>query len=230
MSKKTSEIGFGVLGEIKKNPLSKEELQTWRLFPTGNIVDQMGRYGAMDSGIKCSYPVEGMVGTAFTVRVRPTDNLMIHFALKLVSPGDVIVIDASGDTTTAVLGALMCSSAKVLGVQGIVIDGVARDAQEIQELGFPLFCRGFTPVGPYKDGPGEINGIISCGRIVVTPGDIIIGDMDGVVVVPRQYANRVLEATKSKFASEQKRFSQIRQGNELYPSWLDETLRLKGLI
>jgi len=195
---------------------------------TGNVGDCIGRTAAMDSRIKSlSYGMK-IVGPAFTVRVPPTDNLMIHKALTLIKPGDVLVIEGGGNHSWALLGFLMVSTARKLGVAGIVAYGCVRDAEEIRKSGFPVFSAGLSPNGPFKEGPGEINFPISCGGQVVRPGDIIIGDDDGVVVLKQELAQTVIEEVDRIIQREEKRLAEIEAGMVIRPG-IDEMLALKGI-
>lgn len=129
-----------------------------------------------------------VAGPAFTVEVRPGDNLMIHAAIALAQPGDVLVIDGKGDQTAALMGTLMLSACKKRGLAGVIVDAAIRDKLEILELDFPVFSAGFNPAGPTKYVPGRINHPISAGGAVVNPGDLVVGDADGVVVIEREKA------------------------------------------
>src|SRR5436305_2192432 len=135
-----------------------------------------------------------LIGPACTVKVYPGDNLMVHKSLDIAQPGDVVVVDTSGSQMTAVLGDLISTKARHRGVAGFLVDGLIRDQPGIQALGdFPVYARGVTPIGPLHRGPGEINYPISAGGIVVTPGDLVVGDANGVVVVPREVVDELLE-------------------------------------
>lgn len=195
---------------------------------TGNVGDCIGRAAAMDSRIKNLAAGMKVIGPAFTVKVPPTDNLMIHKALALIQPGDVLVIDGGGNHSWALLGWLMVSMAIKLGVAAIVADGCVRDAQEIRGSGFPLFCTGLSPNGPFKEGPGEINYPISCGGQVVEPGDMIIGDDDGVVVLQKELAETTIEKVYKVIEREENRLKNIAGGNVNLPS-IDELLERKGI-
>lgn len=195
---------------------------------TGNVGDCLGRAAAMDSRIKNLAPGMKVVGPAFTVRVPPTDNLMIHKALTLIKPGDVLVIDGGGNHSWALLGFLMISTAMKLGVAGIVTDGCVRDAEETRKSGFPVFCAGLSPNGPFKEGPGEINFPISCGDRVVQPGDMIIGDDDGVVVLKQEYAETTIDAVYQVIQREENRLKEIDAGKVIRPG-IDEMLAKKGI-
>ena len=195
---------------------------------TGNVGDCLGRSAAMDSRIKGLSQGMKLVGPALTVKVPPIDNLMIHKALTLVKPGDVMVIDGGGDHSWALLGFLMVSTAIKLGLAGMVVDGCIRDAAEIRTSGFPIFAAGLNPNGPMKEGPGEINYPIQCGGQIVHPGDIIVADDDGVVVVPQDHAAGIVDNVKAVIVREEKRLAEIEAGVTTRPG-LDEMLRQKGL-
>jgi RraA family protein len=195
---------------------------------TGNVGDCLGRGAAMDSRIKGLSPGMKVVGPALTVKVPPTDNLMIHKALTLVKPGDVIVIEGGGDHSWALLGFLIVRTAMKLGVSGMVVDGAVRDAAEIRRVGFPLFAAGVSPNGPFKEGPGEINYPIQCGGQGVRPGDLIVADDDGVVVVKRDQAEECIQKVKEVVEREKKRLAEIESGVTTRPG-LDEIMKGKGL-
>lgn len=195
---------------------------------TGNVDDCIGRAASMDSRIKNLANGMKIVGPAMTVRVPPCDNLMIHKALAMIQPGDVLVIDGSGDHSWALLGLLMTSTAEKIGVAGIVVDGCIRDAAEIRDSGFPVFAAGISPNGPFKEGPGEINFPISCGGQVVRPGDIIIADDDGVVVLQKELAGSVINEVDKVIEREEKRLKEIADGLVIRPG-IDEILEKKGI-
>ena len=195
---------------------------------TGNVGDCLGRGAAMDSRVKGLSRGMKVVGPALTVKVPPVDNLMIHKAFTLVKPGDVMVIDGGGDHSWALLGFLMVSTAIKLGMAGMIVDGCIRDAAEIRASEFPVFAAGINPNGPMKEGPGEINYTIQCGGQTVHPGDIIVVDDDGVVVVPCDHATGIADKVKSVIDREEKRLAEIDAGVTTRPG-LDEMLKRKGL-
>ncbi len=195
---------------------------------TGNVGDCLGRNAAMNPRIKPLKAGLKVVGPAMTVRVPADDNLMIHKALTLVKAGDVMVIDGGGDHACALLGLLMVQTARKLGAAGMIVDGDIRDAAEIRQTGFPLFSAGISPNGPLKEGPGEINYAVSCGGQAVFPGDIIVADDDGVVVVKKEHGPGCIEQVKKVIANEEKRLSEIDQGMTTRPG-LDDMLRAKGV-
>jgi RraA family protein len=196
---------------------------------TGNVGDCIGRDAAMQGEIRNIGSGMKAVGPALTVKVPPTDNLMIHKALTLAKAGDVMVIDGGGYTSHALLGALMVHTAMAIGMAGMIVNGGIRDAAEIRELGFPLFARGINPNGPSKEGPGEINFPISCGGRIVNPGDVIVADDDGVVVVPRGMAEKALQEVRAVIQKEADRIKEIKSGVIIRPG-LDDILKAKGLV
>ncbi|WP_422448015.1 RraA family protein [Thermoanaerobacterium sp. DL9XJH110] len=222
-----SNVGFKVVMNIKRPP--RELVEKFREFSTPNIADNMNRFFCVASEIKMINEKKDlkMVGTALTVKTRMADNLMVHKALEIAKPGDVIVVDASGDMNNAILGEIMVRLAIKRSLAGYLIDGCIRDSGAIKELDFPVFARGANPKGPYKDGPGEINVPISCGGVVIRPGDILVGDADGVVVIPPEEAENILENTIKIVEKEKLMFEQIEKGT-LDRSWIDKTLRERG--
>ena len=167
---------------------------------------------------------------AFTMEVRPGDNLMIHAAMTMARPGDVLVIDGKADRTCALMGSIMINACMKLGIAGVVLDGAHRDSEELRELGFPVYSVGSNPNGPTKFIPGRINWPISCGGVAINPGDLIVGDGDGVVVVEREKAESLLELAATKFADERARIADIVAGRNLRPKWLEASLRAAGVL
>ena len=168
-----------------------------------------------------------LAGPAFTVKTAAGDNLLVHRALDTARPGDVIVVDAGGWLDNAIIGELMMSRAKQRGVAGIVIWGAIRDSAEIGAGTYPVFAAGVTHRGPYKNGPGEINVPIVIGGMPVNPGDIIIGDADGLVAVPQESAERILASAKSILEKETASMKQILAGT-VDRSWVEKSLKEKG--
>jgi 4-hydroxy-4-methyl-2-oxoglutarate aldolase len=194
------------------------------------LADVAGRRGTLDSRIQPLSRSVRMAGPAFTVDVRPGDNLMIHAAIALAKPGDVLVVDGKGDTTCALMGSIMISACRKLGLAGVVLDGAHRDSEEILALGFPIFSIGSNPNGPTKNVPGRINWPISCGGIAILPGDLIVGDGDGVVVIERERAESLLTLADKKVQEERARIADIESGRDIRPKWLDGALRAAGLL
>jgi regulator of RNase E activity RraA len=199
-------------------------------FKAAILADVAGRRGTMNGRIAPIAAQMKLCGPAYTVEVRGGDNLMIHTAITLAKPGDILVIDGKVDRTCALMGAIMINACRQLKLGGVVMDGAARDTLELRDLGFPVFCVGANPNGPTKFIPGRINHPISCGGISVQPGDLIVGDADGVVVVERGKAASLLDAAQKKVDDETARIANIQQGKGLRPKWLDESLRAAGLL
>jgi regulator of RNase E activity RraA len=174
-------------------------------LPAANIGDAMDRLGVADSAIQAVWPGAKIAGPAFTVWTRPGDNKGIHAALQLARPGDVIVVAGGADESRALLGELIGERAINLGVAGFALDGAARDAEALGEIGLPVFARATSPAGPYKDGPFRLGTAVAFGGVPVLPGDVIVGDSDGVVVIPREQAAAVAEAAEAVFADETSR-------------------------
>ena len=170
-----------------------------------------------------------VAGPAFTVEVRPGDNLMIHAAMALAKPGDVLVIDGKGDQTSALMGTIMMTACRQLGLAGVVVDGAVRDSLEIDEMDYPVFSVGTNPNGPTKHNGGRIGQPVSVGGVTVHPGDFIIGDGDGVVVVEREALAGLLLLAEHKVQAEAKRIAQIKQGNTS-ASWLTASLVAAGVL
>jgi len=179
-------------------------IQAFRGLPVANVSDCMARMTAAGPRLRPMHKKGYLIGSALTVKCRPGDNLMIHKALTMAQKGDVIVVDAGGDLTNALFGEIMTATAVAIGVAGIVLNGAVRDAEEIGQGEFPLYAAGVTHRGPYKDGPGEINVPIAIDGMVIQPGDLMLGDADGLLCVPYDSLQSVLEATLQKMDAEKK--------------------------
>lgn len=219
--------GFGFVAEIRRP--SREKIKAISVFPVALVGDGLGRRRVMDAGIKPLDSHSTFCGPAVTVEVRVGDNLMVHVALKLARAGDVVVINSHGSLSNGLWGAMTTKAALQKKLAGVVIDGSVRDALEIQELGLPVFCRGINPCGGGKEGPGVVNFPISCGGISVHPGDIILGDGDGVVVIPRDQLDEAIVLADQCREIEKRRLDGIDKGN-LYPEWLEPMLHEKGIL
>jgi 4-hydroxy-4-methyl-2-oxoglutarate aldolase len=193
------------------------------------LADVNGRRGAMHGRVAALRPTMKVVGTALTVDVRPGDNLMIHAAIALAKPGDVLVIDGKADQTSALMGTIMMTACQKLGIAGVVIDGAVRDSLEIEEMGFPVFSCGTNPNGPTKNVAGRIGHPITCGGVTVRSGDLIVGDADGVVVIERERIEPLLPLARKKVQEESARIAAIRQG-ETAAKWLTGALRAAGVL
>src|SRR5512137_892290 len=186
----TMSVGF----RIFPSPARADSALLERLarLPVSNVSDNMLRgHGA---SLQPFHRSGRMVGTAFTVRTRPGDNLMVHKAIDMAVPGDVIVVDAGGALENAIIGELMAGWAAKRGLAGLVIDGAIRDSEALAEADFPVYAAGVTHRGPWKDGPGEINVPVSIAGMVVRPGDLVAGDQDGVIAIAPEDAERVIAA------------------------------------
>ncbi|WP_246079410.1 RraA family protein [Paenibacillus piri] len=208
--------------------MSEDIIERAKRLNTTLLSDVMGCTGAMDYEIKPVASGMKVFGTAMTVSLRPGDNLFLHKAISMGQKGYVLVADGKGHVANAYLGELMAEAAKTLGLEGIVIDGAARDRQALCELNLPIFCKGFIPNGPHKDGPGTLNTPVSCGGVSVQPGDLVVGDDDGVVVVPRGIIEEVFSLAEKKADYEEQRKQAIRSGN-VEPAWLKTKMELFGL-
>jgi len=198
-------------------------------FQASILADVGGRRGALGGRIQPLSKSMKVAGPAFTVEVRPGDNLMIHAALALARPGDVIVVDGKGDLSCALTGALMAAHAKQAGIAGFVIDGAVRDTEECARGDFPIFAAGANPNGPWKNAPGRINWPVSLAGTSVNPGDLIVGDADGVVVVPREMAAAIVGAAQAKVDAEDQRMKAIGRGEVAQP-WVEDGLRSVGVL
>jgi RraA family protein len=211
----------------RRRQVSTQLVDAFRGLPVANISDCMARMTAGGPRLRPMHKGGPLAGPALTVRCRPGDNLMIHKALTLAKPGDVIVVDAGGDLTNALFGEIMVATAVKIGVAGVVLNGAVRDSEEIGQGNFPLYAAGVTHRGPYKDGPGEINVPVAIDGMVIHPGDLIVGDADGLLCVPFDDAEQLLAATHKKMEAEKKTMADIAAGR-LDTSWIDATLKRLG--
>ena len=209
--------------------VSPELVKQAEEFQAAILADVAGRRGAMHGRIQALRPRMQVAGPAFTVEVRPGDNLMIHAAISLAKPGDVLVIDGKGDQTAALMGTIMMTACKQLGIAGVIIDGAARDSLEIDEMDYPVFSVGTNPNGPTKNVGGRIGHPISCGGVSVNPGDFVLADADGVVVVEREKLAALIPVAHKKVEDEAKRIAQIKEGNTA-ASWLQASLVAAGVL
>lgn len=203
-------------------------VQRARAYQSAVLCDVGGRRGTLNSRIQALHPSMKVVGPAFTVEVRPGDNLLFHVALAVARPGDVIVVDGKGDDTCALVGELMVAQGAAAGLAGFVVDAASRDSETIGGGTFPVFSAGRNPCGPTKGLPGTLGRPISVGGVAVQPGDLVVGDADGVVIIPRDQVRAVLDAADAKIAAEQQRLEEVDRGTLVSP-WLDDALRSAGL-
>lgn len=183
--------------------LTKEKRAELMQLPTGNVADSNTIKGVLDSAIKPVNPHVHMVGRAVTVRCYPGDNLALHQGIYAAQPGDVLVFDCNGYSDAGHFGDVMANACMARGIAGVVINGSCRDSQDIYELGFPVFVRGFNPSGTVKESLAQINIPMSVAGVTINPGDIIFGDCDGVVVVPQQDEDTVFEKALAKHHKEE---------------------------
>jgi RraA family protein len=209
-------------------PIGKDIIERFQTVVTPHISDSMQRLCGV-IGLKPYHHRKKLVGRAITVKVRPGDNLMIHKAIDIAQPGDVIVVDGGGEVTQALVGELMQMHAQVRGIAGFVIDGAVRDVAAFHAADFPCYARGNTHRGPFKDGPGEINVPVAIGGLVIEAGDLIVGDEDGLVAVPANQLESVLAAANAQAEREQQRKAAILKGEDKR-DWIDIYLKQKGVI
>lgn len=220
-------IGFRIIKDFDRPDLKL--IEETKKYNSSVIADNMNRNFCLDPKIKKINDKQiKMTGTAFTIKTEPGDNLLVHKALELAKPGDILVINAEGYTKRAILGELMVEDAKAAKLAGVIVDGAIRDSDEIKKSTFPVFAKSFSPQGPFKEGPGEINVSISCGGVVINPGDIIMGDGDGIVVIPPNYADEILKKAGEKLAREEKTKDNIIENGLRDKSWTDKILKEKG--
>jgi regulator of RNase E activity RraA len=212
----------------RAEPLDPTLVERLSGIPVPNVSDVLDRMAGAPGlhvvgNSLSSLGARAMVGTAMTVRTRPGDNLVVHKALDLARPGDVVVIDARGELVNAILGELMTEYAASRGIAGLVVDGAVRDQISLSTGELPVFARGFSHLGPYKSGPGEIHGPVSIGGVAVNDGDVILGDADGLAVIPRARAWSALEAAEQVVAKEAAQRQDIQAGT-WDRSWVDDLL------
>ena len=216
--------------KIKRNfeRPAKELVEAFREIPVANIDDNMGRIAAVDASIFPLNPNAKILGTAFTVNAPAGDNLLFHKALDMAQPGDVIVLANKGSLSRSLCGEIMSNYAKSRGLAGIIIDGCVRDSAALRELDFPVYAKGITPNGPYKNGPGEMNFPVSFAGIIINPGDIIVGDADGLLVIRPEDAEELAKKAKAWHDSEEKQLEGILTKGEWVRPWVDDKLKEVG--
>lgn len=203
--------------------ISKELIEALGRLPVANVSDVMARLDAAGPRLRPYHRAGNLAGPAFTVKTRPGDNLMIHKALDMAQAGDVIVVDAGGDLTNALIGEMMLMQAERRGLAGIALDGAIRDLAHVRAHDFPVYAAGVTHRGPYKNGPGAINVPVSLGGMVIEPGDAILGDEDGLVCVPFEDAESVLGDATQKAEAERRQVNAIMAGTN-DRTWVDRAL------
>jgi regulator of RNase E activity RraA len=215
-------IGFKICKRSRK--VDAAAVAKFRSLPVANVSDVMFRMTAGGPRLRPMHAGGVLAGPALTVKTRPGDNLMVHAALNRAEPGDVLVVDAGGDLTNSIVGELMLGYAEKIGMAGVVIYGSIRDSGEIRKGSFPVFACGVTHRGPYKDGPGEINVRIALDGMVIEPGDLIIGDDDGLLCVPFDQVEEVYAAAAAKHKAEEKTIAETRAGT-VDRSWVEDALK-----
>ena len=220
------------LSDIRRDfeRVSPEVVKKASVFAASILADVAGRRGTVDGRIRPLSTSTRLAGPAFTIEIRPGDNLMIHAAMAMAKPGDILVIDGKADGNCALMGSIMLTACKKLGLGGVVLDGAQRDTEELLALGFPVYSIGSNPNGPTKYIPGRINWPISCGGVAISPGDLVVGDADGVVVIEREKAASMMDLAGQKVADEQQRIADILSGKGIRPKWLDGALRGAGVL
>ena len=222
-------IGDPVALTIRRNipRASAEVIAQFRTQPTGFITDAYNGKGCLDYRIKPLDPSFNFCGSAITAYCGPMDNLAAMAALDVAKPGDVIVIATKVDETAAVIGDHWAYWAKKIGVVGVVCDGLVRDIIGLQRVGLPVFARGLTPNSGFRNGPGEVNCGVSCGGVTISPGDIVIGDRDGVVSIPLVAAEEVAAKLKVVFEKEMAVEEELKRISEK-KFWGEESVKNRG--
>jgi 4-hydroxy-4-methyl-2-oxoglutarate aldolase len=206
-------------------PVTQDQLELLKTFGTATIHEAQGQKGALDAGLKPLDPSVRMAGPAFTVEMRPADNLMVHYALTKVKAGDVLVLDAKGFMEAGPWGDVLTLAAQQLGLAGLVVNGSVRDAATIVEMGFPVFCRGVSIKGTNKEQPGRLNVPVHVGGVTVRPGDIVVGDRDGLVVVAAEDVDLALTKSAEREKKEDAMRDALQRGSTMV-----ELLGLSGTL
>ena len=204
-------IGFRVF--TQRELPTADVIDGFKTIPAANIADCMGRLSAMNCRIRRM--------------TAPAEHLMMHKALNMIKPGDILIVSNEGDSSQSLMGEIMVAYAKSQGIAGIVLDGPMRDLDTIYAMGVPVYATGHTPGGPFKEGPGEVNVPVACGNIHVMPGDIIVGDSDGVIVIPKHDAAKLLEEARKFSANDHAKLVAAQTG-KADRSWVDKALAAKG--
>jgi RraA family protein len=215
-------IGFRINKRTRK--VDEQTVARYRDIAVANISDSMSRMTHGGPSLRPLHSGGVLAGPAMTVKQRPGDNLMVHAALNRAERGDVLVVDAGGDLTNAIMGELMLAHARQIGMAGVVIYGAVRDYGWIRKNDFPVFAAGVTHRGPYKNGPGEINATIAIEGMVIEPGDLIVGDDDGLICVPYADTETVYQAANAKQQGEAKTMAAIKAGTN-DRSWVEAALK-----
>lgn len=217
--------GFRIVNRTRK--ASAQQIAAYQDLPVANISDAMQRLTAGGANLRPYHAGGYMAGAALTVKCRPGDNLLVHYALNIAEPGDVIVVDAGGDVTNAIVGELMLTYAAKKRIAGVVINGAVRDSLSIRNNALPVYAAGITHRGPYKDGPGEVNVPISLNGMVIEAGDLIVGDDDGVLCVPFDLIDEIHALASARHSGEIAKLQAIAEGRNKR-DWVEKKLRELG--
>ena len=221
-------VGFRIRGDFGRS--SVDLIEKVSDFDSPDISDQLNRMYTVSPEIRClTGDHHTLYGPACTVKVYPGDNLMVHKSLDIARPGDVVIVDAGASAMNAVLGGLVSMKAKVRQIAGFIVDGYIRDLPEILPLDFPVFARGSTAVGPLHRGPGEVNYPICCGGVVTNPGDLVVADQFGIVILPREYAEVICDRLVANKQRSKDYLAGVKQG-KFSNEWVDEILASAGLL
>ncbi len=218
-------IGFKI--HPRTRTVDAATVERFKSIAVANISDSMRRMVHAGPRLRPLHAGGVLCGVALTVRTRPGDNLMVHAALNRAKPGDVLVIDAGGDLTNALMGELMLAHAQQIGVAGVIVNGAVRDLGWIRTSTLPVYAAGVTHRGPYKDGPGEVNVPVALDGMVIAPGDLIVGDDDGVVCVPFDQVEAVYASGNAKQQGEARTMAAIKAGT-VDRSWVERALEKAG--
>lgn len=217
-----SQVGCRIIEKINRPAVSM--IEALRAFPVSNLDDCMNRMAAVGKNVR-PVNMKHMAGPAFTVKVPEGDNLMLHKAMDMAAPGDIIVVAAGDYQGRAIFGELMAKYCQSKKIGGIITDGAVRDIEVLRQLEIPVYAGGVSPNGPYKNGPGEINTDISFSGQVVHPGDIIIGDPDGIVVIRPEDAVDLLPEVRGVSSKEAGILQGIEQSASYQRPWVDEKIK-----
>jgi len=219
-------IGFSVQPIARR--VNPEIVRKYRSLPVANVSDCMSRLSGGGPRLRPYHAGGVLSGPAFTVKTRPGDNLMVHKALDIASPGDVVVVDAGGDLTNSIVGEIMITYAMKRGLAGLVINGSIRDSDTIRQMSTAVYAAGVTHRGPMKSGPGEIGRAIAFDGMVIEPGDLMIGDGDGVLCIPFDEVEEVYQAAAAKHKAEDKILADLKAGGSMDRAWVDTALAQLG--
>jgi len=219
-------IGFSVQPIARR--VNPEIVRKYRSLPVANVSDCMSRLSGGGPRLRPYHAGGVLSGPAFTVKTRPGDNLMVHKALDIASPGDVVVVDARGELTNSIVGEIMITYAMKRGLAGLVINGSIRDSDTIRQMSIAVYAAGVTHRGPMKSGPGEIGRAIAFDGMVIEPGDLMIGDGDGVLCIPFGEVEEVYQAAAAKHKAEDKILADLKAGGSMDRAWVDTALAQLG--